>query len=223
MNRSVQELLTTPTLFALAEHEIRHVVSFSGGKGSWAAGKDVASWVPHDQLTLLFSDTIIEDQDTYRLVIEGAANIYALSRPSGLIDRALSLPELSLTDPHCLERKLLLMEMRADAMAAIPGLVWIADGRHPWEVYEDRRFIGNSHFDPCSLVLKRELINAWRNANCRPDSTVSYVGIDWTERHRLDRMLPLVHQFGDAPLGDCVSSDAGEDGRFADRQSAQQA
>lgn len=34
----------------------------------------------------------------------------------------------------------------------------IADGRTVWEVFEDVKFIGNSRIDPCSKILKRELI-----------------------------------------------------------------
>ena len=37
----------------------------------------------------------------------------------------------------------------------------IADGRTPWEVFEDVKFIGNSRIDPCSQILKRELIKKW--------------------------------------------------------------
>lgn len=191
MNGSV-EYLTTSGLFPCEPSDIKHVGSFSGGAGSWAALKLVAEQVPHNQLTLLFADTIIEDQDTYRMVIEGAANIYSLPRPNDLIERALALPELTITDPHCIERKSQLDPIRTETMRLIPGLVWLADGRHPWEVFEDRRFIGNSRADPCSLILKRELMDAWRDANCSPLNTVCYVGIDWSEKHRLERMLPLV-------------------------------
>lgn len=197
---SIAELVTRG-LFPCAESEIRHVGSFSGGAGSWAAMKRVAATVPKEQITLLFADTIIEDQDTYRLVIEGAANIFGVPSPGRLIDAVLSLPDLSLGDPHCRARKAILAEVRGDAMRAIPGLTWIAEGRHPWEVFEDRKFIGNSLTDPCSLVLKREFMDSWRNANCHYDATVCYVGIDYSEKHRLDRMLPLVRPWKyEAPL-----------------------
>ena len=42
---------------------IRHLVYFSGGVGSWAAAKRVAQREDVDQLTLLFADTLIEDED----------------------------------------------------------------------------------------------------------------------------------------------------------------
>jgi hypothetical protein len=193
--------LTTTGLFPCRESDIVHVPRFSGGAGSWAAAKLVAASVPAKQIKLLFADTIIEDQDTYRMVIEGAANIFGLPRPGSLIERALSLPELSIDDPHCTERKSLLLSLREDAEKAIPSLIWIADGRHPWEVFGDVRFIGNSKTDPCSLILKRALMDDWRDTNCHVDSSIMYVGIDATERHRFDRMLPLVAPWRyEAPL-----------------------
>ncbi len=193
--------LTTAGLFPPTADEIRHVLSFSGGGGSWGAGKRLAETVKPARLTLLFADTIIEDQDTYRLVLEGAANILGLPRPSSLIDVALALPELSIDDPHCVARKAVLADLRSSAMAEIPGLVWIADGRHPWEVFEAERFIGHSRTDPCSKVLKRQLMDDWRDRNCDPDSTIRYVGIDITEKHRLDDLLPRVHPWlYEAPL-----------------------
>lgn len=67
-------------------------------------------------------------------------------------------------------------------------LTRIADGRTPWQVFEDERFIGNSHVDPCSKILKRKLMDGWRTGNCDPAETINYVGIDWTEKHRLERL-----------------------------------
>jgi len=194
------ETKTIP-MFPVSADEVRHVVSFSGGAGSWAAAKRVAERVPREQLTLLFADTLIEDQDTYRVLLEGAANVLGLPRPELLTKAVLDLPELSTDDPHCVERKECLAIVRSAAAWQIPGLVWIAEGRHPWEVFEDRRFIGNSSVDPCSRILKREFMDAWRDSNCTPDACVMYVGIDWSEKHRLARMLPLVAPWRyEAPL-----------------------
>ena len=61
----------------------------------------------------------------------------------------------------------------------------IADGRTPWQVFEDERFIGNSGNDPCSKILKRELLNKWRKDHCDPELTITHFGLDWTEDHRL--------------------------------------
>lgn len=54
---------------------MHHVVMFSGGIGSWAAAKRVAAKHGTDSLTLLFTDTRVEDPDLYRFLEEGAANV----------------------------------------------------------------------------------------------------------------------------------------------------
>jgi len=55
----------------------RHVVMFSGGIGSWAAAKRVVERHGAADLTLLFADTLIEDQDLYRFLDEASANVGA--------------------------------------------------------------------------------------------------------------------------------------------------
>lgn len=62
----------------------------------------------------------------------------------------------------------------------------IQDGRTPWDVFHDVKFLGNSRVDPCSRVLKRELLNKWRDENCDPEKSVMYLGIDWSEIHRIE-------------------------------------
>lgn len=66
-------------------------------------------------------------------------------------------------------------------------LVWIAEGRTPWEVFRDERFIGNSMADPCSKILKRNFLRRWLAEHCDPTETTVYLGIDWSEIHRLER------------------------------------
>jgi len=122
----------------------QHVVMFSGGAGSWAAARRVASEHGTGRLTLLFADTLIEDADLYRFLDEAAANVGG-------------------------------------------ELVTIADGRTPWEVFRDVRFLGNTRVDPCSRVLKREILDRWLVDNCDPHDTVVYLGISWDEAHRLTR------------------------------------
>jgi hypothetical protein len=64
----------------------------------------------------------------------------------------------------------------------------IADGRTPWEVFHGERMIGNTRADPCSKILKRELLWRWIGQNCSPQDTVIYLGLDWTEEHRLAKV-----------------------------------
>ncbi|WP_433616813.1 hypothetical protein ACQP2P_15905 [Dactylosporangium sp. CA-139114] len=62
--------------------------------------------------------------------------------------------------------------------------VVVADGRTPWQVFADQRFIGNSRVAPCSHHLKQKPCRAWLTANADPATTILYVGIDWAEQHR---------------------------------------
>lgn len=114
---------------------------FSGGLGSWAAAKRVASEHGTADMTLLFTDVRMEDKDLYRFLREAAPNV------------------------------------------GVP-LTTIAEGRNPWHVFFDERFLGNSRVDPCSKILKRQMAADWLTANCDPADTTVYVGIDWSEEHR---------------------------------------
>lgn len=121
---------------------------FSGGTGSWAAAKRVVQKHGVTDVTLLFTDTRMEDEDLYRFLAEAATNVGA-------------------------------------------PLVRLAEGRNPWHVFFDKRFLGNSRMDPCSRILKREMADKWLEANCDSSETIVYVGIDWTEQHRYVRLRDL--------------------------------
>lgn len=118
---------------------------FSGGVGSWMCAKRVSERHGVENLTLLFTDTRMEDEDLYRFLDQAAADLGA-------------------------------------------PLVKIADGRDPWEVFRDSRFLGNSRVDPCSKILKRQLADKWLAKHFDAAETIVYVGIDWTEEHRFARL-----------------------------------
>lgn len=123
---------------------LKHIVMFSGGAGSWCAAKRVAKQVDPQNVTLLFADTKMEDQDLYRFLHEAAKNVGS-------------------------------------------PLVSVADGRDPWDIFHDERFLGNTRVDPCSKILKRQLLRSWLEENHAPENTVVYLGFDWTEEHRVKR------------------------------------
>lgn len=80
-------------------------------------------------------------------------------------------------------------------------LVKISDGRDPWEVFQDRRMIGNSKVDPCSAHLKRKLLDRWRGEHCSLEKTTMTLGISWDESHRFDRVKKICHPWKySAPL-----------------------
>jgi hypothetical protein len=61
----------------------------------------------------------------------------------------------------------------------------IADGRTPMQVGRDKRCVPNDRMAVCSRVLKRELLARWREQNCDPSDTITYLGYDWTEPQRV--------------------------------------
>jgi hypothetical protein len=73
---------------------------------------------------------------------------------------------------------------QAAATIGVP-ITRLADGRDIWEVMFDERFLGNSRIDPCSKILKRQLLRRWVETHCNPATAVIVLGLDWTEGDRL--------------------------------------
>jgi hypothetical protein len=73
-----------------------------------------------------------------------------------------------------------------DAAKNVGGqLITVSDGRDIWQVFKDKRFLGNSRLASCSHELKQKPARKWLEENCDPEETIVYVGIDWSEVHRL--------------------------------------
>jgi hypothetical protein len=73
-----------------------------------------------------------------------------------------------------------------EAAANVGGrLVTVSDGRDIWQVFRDDRFLGNSRLANCSKILKQRPCREWLEANADPERSTVYVGIDWSETHRL--------------------------------------
>lgn len=53
----------------------RFVLSLSGGVTSWAAGRRLLSYVKPSEVVAVFADTLLEDGDTYRFLVEGARDL----------------------------------------------------------------------------------------------------------------------------------------------------
>jgi 3'-phosphoadenosine 5'-phosphosulfate sulfotransferase (PAPS reductase)/FAD synthetase len=76
-----------------------------------------------------------------------------------------------------------------DAAANVGGeLAIIADGRNIWQVFKDEKFLGNTRVDMCSRILKRELADRWLAEHYTPETARMYVGVDWSESHRYERL-----------------------------------
>ena len=100
------------------------------------------------------------------------------------------------------------------ASANVGGkLVCLEDGRDLWEVFWDRKFLSNSRVDHCSHYLKRRPAKEWLKENCDKTSAVIYVGIDWTEIHRFDRIKKIKDKEGctyEAPMTEAPYLDKNE-------------
>lgn len=161
----------------------RHIVKMSGGTGSWGAAKRWAQQQGTKHLTLLFTDVLMEDGDLYRFLIEGACNVFGVPAPTQVLQWWETVPELH-EDKQA--RKLALETLRVDMAEILPQLVWISEGRDPWEVYRAERMMISSRLDPCSKILKRQIAERWLRDNVDAAETTLVFGIDWTEAHRFD-------------------------------------
>jgi hypothetical protein len=63
-------------------------------------------------------------------------------------------------------------------------LTRVCDGRTPWEVFRDKRFLGNDRLAPCTRTLKQIPCRAWMTEHTDPADTIVYVGIENTPRDR---------------------------------------
>ncbi len=61
-----------------------------------------------------------------------------------------------------------------------------AEGRNPWEVFRDKRFIGNSRVDVCSRLIKREFLEELLSQQYPDKDVTLHFGLEWTESHRID-------------------------------------
>lgn len=117
------------------------VAFFSGGVSSYLAAKRAVQKYGAGNTILLFTDTMIEDEDLHRFLDEAAGKLGA-------------------------------------------KLVKIADGRDPWQVFADKKFVANSRVSICSVELKVKPAQQWAKQNCN-ESTVLVFGIDEFEAHRV--------------------------------------
>ena len=147
---------------------MKHIISFSGGMGSFAEAVSCVHQYGEDRVIALFADTLIEDYDLYRF-----------------------------------------MEECVDYLGCEHRI--IKDGRTPFEVFKDVKFMGDSRIDPCSRILKRELINGYIKKTWSPEEISVHLGIDYSEEHRLrvvqEKMKPYVYRSTLVETGRLVPKD----------------
>ncbi|MEW1754140.1 phosphoadenosine phosphosulfate reductase domain-containing protein [Streptomyces angustmyceticus] len=78
----------------------------------------------------------------------------------------------------------------ASAHLGVP-ITRVADARErdPWQVFEDARWLGNTRIAQCSHALKQEPCRVWLKENTDPADAIVYVGLDWTEPHRIPAIV----------------------------------
>lgn len=126
---------------------MKHIVSESGGIGSYLTARYVVKTFGPENVIRLFADTKMEDEDLYRFLDD--------------TEQFLGVP-----------------------------ITKISEGRNVWEVLTDERMLSH-RLDPCSKILKRKLLWKWITERYDPDECIVYLGIDWTEIHRLERVAKL--------------------------------
>ncbi len=62
---------------------------------------------------------------------------------------------------------------------------WLVDGRTPWEVFQDRKFLGNSRLAHCSTILKTDQVKKFLTDV--PIDEPLVLGMDYSELDRIER------------------------------------
>lgn len=91
-------------------------------------------------------------------------------------------------DPHVGEDEDTYRFLYAGADVLGAELVVLNEGRTIWEVFRDKRWLGNSRVAQCSHLLKQKPAHEWLAANDPDGAATVVVGIDWTETHRLPKI-----------------------------------
>src|SRR4051794_31372917 len=99
---------------------MKHIIKYSGGAGSFMCAKRVAEKEGTQDLILLMTDTLTEDEDLYRFAIEGAFNIYGLYH-GGLHHMAKNVPPLEYNEE---ERRDYIIKLSILTMKILPNFVW---------------------------------------------------------------------------------------------------
>jgi hypothetical protein len=67
----------------------------------------------------------------------------------------------------------------------------VQDGRTPFQVMKDERYITLQSTAPCSKLLKSKAVDRWIRENIQTEYTAVF-GLDWTEPHRIKRLARAI-------------------------------
>lgn len=160
--------------------ETKHIVFYSGGLSSFVTAQRVIEKYGTDNTYLLFTDTLIEDKSLYTFLLKTYSLLFGAD-VSELLTCVSFLEEIH-RKPD--ERKKQLVALSHIVREKLDHFFWLTDGRDPWDVFRDYRYLGNTRISKCSHVLKQDMSRKFIFKNYDPETTVLYLGIDWTEEHR---------------------------------------
>lgn len=159
---------------------------YSGGLGSYDAAR-MAIEAHGDAVELLFTDTLHEDVDLYRFLIEGAADLLGGDVTHEL--RAALAEIQPIEAPGEVDRRKVTLPRLAElAHAHWPRLHWISRGETLWEAFYRNRAMGSSRMQFCSRELKVQPSEAFLAAHYTPGEVTLHFGLDWTETARLNKV-----------------------------------
>jgi hypothetical protein len=160
---------------------MKHIISFSGGAGSFATAKLVKDKCGLENIVMAFCDTLIEDEDLYRFNLDVAEYIFETSVSSELRWLCNNVPPVY--EDH---RNAHLFALCGLWNKELPSFHYLQLGLDIWEVFYKKRWVGNSRTAHCTTELKGKQFARWLNATYSHEECVIHFGFDWTESHRFD-------------------------------------
>ena len=163
---------------------MNHLVMYSGGLASWDAARLAIQNYGAENVILLHTDTLGEDPDCYRFMIEGAAALYGVELPAALLNRARSIP---LFEDGYEWRKEFLPQLAAMVHACLPQFFWTNTGETIWDAFKRNRALGSTRFQICSNDLKIKPSEKFLK-RFKPEEITLHFGLDWSETARLNKV-----------------------------------
>ncbi|MGA5819897.1 hypothetical protein ACPC54_18795 [Kitasatospora sp. NPDC094028] len=111
----------------------------------------------------------------------GIASFAVATRVAALARRRSEELVLLIADTLAEHPDLWRFSREAAALLEVP-LTRVCDGRTPWEVFADKRWLGNSRLAHCSLELKIKPCLRWLEENADPARDRLYIGLDNSRR-----------------------------------------
>lgn len=180
---------------------MHYVTAYSSGAGSYAAAlRTEQTRQPTDTHVLVFSD--VGSTDGGDCLDCSGSGWQDHTRPAIGATCARCSGAGILRDEHDGEDADNYRFLRESALDLNLPLVILRDGRSIWQVFADKRFLGNARLANCSHELKQKPFREWLEQTYPdPDDVVVVVGIDWSEESRVPAIVRNYLPYkADAPL-----------------------